>query len=238
MSNKSKLSIIVPVFNEERTVAQLLQKVVDLDLVHDFEKEIIAVNDASKDGSMAAMRQFVSDASQNILLLNHELNQGKGAAIRTGMKAATGNLLVIQDADLELHPTDINLLLDKLVKQNLDVVYGSRFLDKKTARQFSLSFFANKFLTWLTGFLVARKITDMETCYKMVKMDLARSVVLRENRFGFEPEITMKLLRRRTIKFSEVAINYIPRTAEEGKKIGWRDGARALWCLLKYRFFT
>ncbi len=161
---------------------------------------------------------------------------GKGAAIRTGLQSATGDYVVIQDADLELNPEDINLLLNESVTKNLDVVYGSRFLNRTQNQKFSLSLVANKFLTWLTGFLVQRDITDMETCYKLVRSELITSLCLKENRFGFEPEVTMKLLRNRSIRFGEVAITYKPRTTEEGKKIGWKDGVRAVWCLLRYRF--
>jgi glycosyltransferase involved in cell wall biosynthesis len=232
----TRLSIIVPVYNEEKTVAQLLQRVIDLQLTQGIERQVIVVNDASRDSSDQRIREFIRNAPIDITYLAHELNQGKGAAIRSGLASVTGDFLVIQDADLELNPEDINLLLTTALTNDLDVVYGSRFLNHRVQYKLTLSLVANKFLTWLTGFLVARKITDMETCYKLVRADLIRSLYLVENRFGFEPEVTMKLLRKRRVKFGEVAITYKPRSKEEGKKIGWRDGVRAVWCLVKYRF--
>ena len=230
------LSIIIPVYNEERTVAELLDRVWELPLTGGYTKQVIVVDDASRDGSNAAIRSWMANGRADVLFLTHEKNKGKGGAIHTGLKAATGDFVVIQDADLELDPSDINRLLDHAITHQLDVVYGSRFLNPSARQSWSLSLVANKFLTWLTGFLVGKKITDMETCYKLMRAHMIKSLSLVEQRFGFEPEITMKLLRKRGIRFGEIAIRYQPRTHAEGKKIGWKDGVRAMWCLVKYRF--
>ncbi len=229
------LSVIIPVYNEERTVAELLDRVAALQLVHGFDKEIIIVNDASKDGSRMAIERWLTAQHPGVKCLHHTTNRGKGGAIHTGLREVDGDFVIIQDADLELDPGDINRLLDHAITGGLGVVYGSRFLLAKNKQPFSLSLAANKFLTWLTGFLVGRKITDMETCYKLVKAPLNCGLSLKEQRFGFEPEITMKLLRQRGVRYGEVAIHYRPRTHAEGKKIGWKDGIRAIWCLIRYR---
>jgi glycosyltransferase involved in cell wall biosynthesis len=234
--NKALLSIIIPVYNEEKTVEQLLARVAELQLTEGFEKQIIVVNDASRDGSLAGIERFIKACSQEITFLNHRENRGKGAAIRTALSAAKGDYIIIQDADLELEPRDINLLLSEAVNNQKDVVYGSRFLKKSSTQKITLSYLANQFLTWLTGALVGKKITDMETCYKLIKSEWIKSVDLKEDRFGFEPEITMRLLRQKNIRYGEVPITYVPRTADEGKKIGWKDGVRAVYCLIRYRF--
>ncbi len=234
--NKALLSIIIPVYNEEKTVEQLLSRVAELKLTEGFEKQIIVVNDASRDGSLAGIERFIKASTEEITFLNHKENRGKGAAIRTAWGAAKGDYIIIQDADLELEPRDINLLLSEAVNNNKDVVYGSRFLQKSNQQKITLSYMANQFLTWLTGALVGKKITDMETCYKLIKSEWIKSVDLKEDRFGFEPEITMRLLRQKNIRYGEVPITYVPRTADEGKKIGWKDGVRAVYCLIRYRF--
>jgi glycosyltransferase involved in cell wall biosynthesis len=240
MQELKKLSIIIPVFNEEKTIFDLLKKVDELQLINGVEKEMIIVNDASSDASFARINEFLADCkNQNIVSLNHAINQGKGAGIHTGLKAATGDWIVIQDADLELDPNDINKLMQPIIQNGVEIVYGSRFLDKTNkpgdsfmARQ------ANMFLTWLSNVVFRIKITDMETCYKMVRADLFKGLDLKEQRFGFEPEITAKLAKIKSARFQEIPITYNARMAADGKKIGWKDGVRAMYCIIKYGWFS
>lgn len=240
MHTLKKLSIIIPVFNEENTIFELLKKVEELELIQQVEKEMIIVNDASSDASFNRINTFLADCKNpNIISLTHAINQGKGAGIHTGLKAATGDWIVIQDADLELDPNDINVLLAQVIENGTEVVYGSRFLDKtnKPGDSF-LARQANLFLTWLSNVVFRIKITDMETCYKMVRADLFKGLDLKEQRFGFEPEITAKLAKIKTARFQEVPITYNARLANEGKKIGWKDGVRAMYCIIKYGWFS
>ncbi|MDX1350514.1 MAG: glycosyltransferase family 2 protein [Putridiphycobacter sp.] len=240
MQELKKLSIIIPVFNEEKTIFDLLKKVDELQLINGVEKEMIIVNDASSDASFERINEFLADCkNQNIVSLNHAINQGKGAGIHTGLKAATGDWIVIQDADLELDPNDINKLMQPIIQNGVEIVYGSRFLDKTNkpgdsfmARQ------ANMFLTWLSNVVFRIKITDMETCYKMVRADLFKGLDLKEQRFGFEPEITAKLAKIKSARFQEIPITYNARMAADGKKIGWKDGVRAMYCIIKYGWFS
>ena len=233
------LSIIIPVFNEEKTVHDVLEKVCTVQLIHNIKKQIIIVDDTSRDGSVLEIEKFLKTNSQQheLIFLKHSANKGKGAAIHTALKAATGDYIIIQDADLELDPNDFNKLLAIALEKNADVVYGSRFLEKQNHNMPLLSKAANNFLTLLTKFLAGKNITDMETCYKLVRASLLRNLVLKENRFGFEPEVTMKLLRNRKIIFHESPVYYKARTSQQGKKIGVQDGLRAVYCLVKYRFF-
>lgn len=230
-----KLSIIIPVFNEGETIFQVLEILENLPLIEQIEKELIIVNDCSSDNSEKEMERFVNlYKNPNYKIIHHSVNKGKGAAIQTGIKEATGDYTIIQDADLELNPEEINLLLQPVINNEADVVYGSRFLKENKQGGSWLSNLANSFLTRLSNFIFRIKITDMETCYKLVPTDIFKALKLVEMRFGFEPEITAKLAKFRDLRWKEVAITYRARSEEEGKKIGWKDGFRAIWCILKY----
>lgn len=231
-----KLSIIIPVFNEAQTIEQVLEKVKAVKLIHNISKQIIIIDDHSKDNSLEVIRKFASNNSGLISeVISLKENKGKGFSVRTGISRATGNYIIIQDADVELNPKDYNLLIQAAVKSNAHVVYGSRFLKKQ---QFPIpfeTFLANRILSAIASILVGRKITDMETCYKLIDHSLLQDLQLKENRFGFEPEITLKLLRKRHIRYAEVPVTYKARSKHMGKKIGITDGLRALYCLIRYR---
>ncbi|MFT5819751.1 MAG: glycosyltransferase involved in cell wall biosynthesis [Crocinitomix sp.] len=230
-----KLSIIIPVYNEERTIAEVMHVISNLKLIGDIKKEIIVVNDCSTDGTRGEIEtaEIVLNNS-SLTVLHHPKNLGKGGAIHTGIKEATGDYTIIQDADLELEPEEINLLIQAVIDGKADVVYGSRFLDAKVKGGSMLSNLANGFLTRLSNWIFGIKITDMETCYKLVPTKEFKALNLVERRFGFEPEITAKLAKNKSLKWAEVPITYNARTEEQGKKIGWKDGFRAIWCILKY----
>ena len=230
-----KLSIIIPVYNEAKTIAEVLRVVNGLSLINGIEKEIIVVDDCSKDNSNSEIiKQIEKLNSPSIKLCVHLINKGKGGAIHTGIKEATGDYTIIQDADLELIPAEINNLLQIVLDKKADIVYGSRFLNKEIKGGSWLSNRANAFLTWLSNRVFGIRITDMETCYKLVPTPVFKSLKLVEQRFGFEPEITAKLAKHKNLKWAEVPITYNPRNNEQGKKIGWKDGFRAVWCILKY----
>ncbi len=230
-----KLSIIIPVYNEAKTIGEVIRVIHNLQLISGIEKEVIVVNDCSKDDSKAEIsRMILSINSPSIKLCEHAVNKGKGGAIHTGIKEASGDYTVIQDADLELDPSEINLLLKVVLDGKADIVYGSRFLNKEIKGGSWMSNRANAFLTWLSNRTFGISITDMETCYKLVPTSVFKSLKLVEQRFGFEPEITAKLAKHKNLKWAEVPITYNARTNEEGKKIGWKDGFRAVWCILKY----
>lgn len=216
-------------------------KITDLELCHGFEKEIILVDDCSSDGSDILIDDFMQKlpgGDSNICLIRQEVNQGKGAAVRRGIEAATGDYLIPQDADLELDPGDINVLLDYAIAHDYMVVYGSRFLGRTEISDMGvLQKVANLFLTRLSNVLSGQKITDMETCYKLIKTSVAKSLRLRENRFGFEPEITAKLSKIKGIRIAEVPISYFPRNKAAGKKINWKDGVKAMYCIVRYNLF-
>ena len=233
-----KLSIIVPVFNEEKTVDAILNKLNDLELICQIEKEIIIVNDCSKDNTEGKIKSFMAQyPSLAIQYLKHDINQGKGAALHTGIKHATGDYLIVQDADLEYDPAEFNLLIQPVVDGYADVVYGSRFMGGRPHRiLFFWHSIGNKFLTFLSNMFTNLNLTDMETCYKMFKTDMVQSLPLYEKRFGFEPEVTAKIARIAKVRIYEVGISYYGRTYEEGKKINWRDGVRAIYCIVKYAF--
>ncbi len=235
-----KLSIIIPAFNEAKTIHLILNKVKAVQLIGDLEKEIIIVNDYSTDGTVEAIKTYqTANPDLNIQLFNHEKNQGKGAALHTGIEKATGDFLIIQDADLEYDPEEYNLLLRPILEDQADVVYGSRFVGGKPHRiLFYWHSIGNRWLTNLSNMFTDLNLTDMETCYKLFRTNIIKGLSLKEKRFGFEPEVTAKMSRVKNVRIYEVGISYYGRTYEEGKKIGWRDGWRAIWCILKYNLWA
>lgn len=234
-----KLSVIIPAYNEGPTIHHILNKVKAVTLINEIEKEIIIVNDCSTDGTEESILSYINNNSAlNIIYCKHEFNQGKGAALHTGIKQASGEYLIIQDADLEYSPEEFNILLKPVVDGFADVVYGSRFIGGKPHRiLFFWHSIGNHILTFLSNMFTDLNLTDMETCYKMFNTKMIQSLDLKEKRFGFEPEVTAKISRISKIRIYEVGISYYGRTFEEGKKIGWKDGIRAIYCILKYGLF-
>jgi glycosyltransferase involved in cell wall biosynthesis len=236
-----KLSIIIPVYNEEKTIEELISIVKKVD-TKDVKKEIIAVDDGSKDNTLNILKRI-----KDIKLIVHKRNAGKGAATRTGIKHSTGDIIIIQDADLEYDPNDYYKLIKPIIDSKTKVVYGSRFLSStqkernvdflkiKHKKAYSLAYLGGRFLTYLANFLYRGNITDEPTCYKVFRADVLKSINLRCKRFEFCPEVTAKVLKK-GYKIFEIPIPYKPRSFEEGKKINWKDGIQAVWTLIKYRF--
>ena len=236
----NKISIIVPAFNEESTISIIADKLLNLYLVNNIKKEIIIVNDCSTDNTEHLIQNIIkSNPTAEIKSIKHEKNLGKGAAIHSGIKNATGDYLIIQDADLEYDPSEINKLLKPVLDGYADVVYGSRFIGGAPHRiLFFWHTIGNKFLTFLSNFFTNLNLTDMETCYKLFKTSIIKTIPLQEKRFGFEPEITSKIAKIKGIRIYEVGISYYGRTYLEGKKINWKDGFKAIYCIIRYNLFN
>ncbi len=240
MKDVNLLSIVIPAYNEGPTILHILEKVKAVNLTKGVEKELIVVNDCSKDDTELHVLNFINQNPElNPRYFKHEVNQGKGAALRTGIKHAQGDFVIIQDADLEYDPHEFNLLLSPILNGHADVVYGSRFMGGRPHRiLFFWHTIGNKFLTFLSNAFTNLNLTDMETCYKMFRREVIQGIELRENRFGFEPEVTAKISKIPGIRIYEVGISYFGRTYAEGKKINWKDGFRAIFCILKYNLFN
>lgn len=234
------LSVIVPAYNEENTIQRILQKIGEVELIGGTQKEIIVVNDCSADNTERRVREFQEQHPEmNIVYKKHEVNKGKGAALRTGIQSATGDFVIVQDADLEYDPNEFNILMKPILDGFADVVYGSRFMGGRPHRiLFFWHTIGNKMLTFASNMFTNLNLTDMETCYKMFRREIIQGITLKENRFGFEPEVTAKIAKIPKIRIYEVGISYYGRTYEEGKKIGMKDAFRALYCIIRYNLFS
>lgn len=231
-----KLSVIIPAYNEEKTIKSVLIKLSTVELIENIQMELLVVNDCSKDNTEKEVQSFIQEnPSVDIKYFRHEVNKGKGAALHTGIKNATGQYLIVQDADLEYDPREFNIMIKPIIDGHAEVVYGSRFMGGNAHRiLFFWHTIGNKFLTFLSNMFSNLNLTDMETCYKLFRTDIIQSLTLKEKRFGFEPEVTAKVSKIKGIRIYEVGVSYYGRTYEEGKKINWKDGFRALYCIVKY----
>ena len=234
------LSIIIPVYNEARTITTLLDQVIAAPVQEQISKELVLVNDCSTDGSVDVIEQYMAAHTDvQMSFYSHEVNMGKGAALHTGIEKAKGDFIIIQDADLEYDPREHAKLLAPMLAGKADVVYGSRFMGGEPHRVlYYWHSVGNKFLTWMSNMFSNINLTDMETCYKLFKAELIKGLTLKEKRFGFEPEVTAKISKIPEIRIYEVGISYSGRTYAEGKKINWKDGFRALYCILRYNLFS
>jgi glycosyltransferase involved in cell wall biosynthesis len=240
MMKIGKLSIIIPAYNEGNTIHLILNKIKAVELMDNIQKEVIIVDDCSTDHTRQSITDYRNANTEfDIKYFNHTQNRGKGAALHTGIAQATGEYLIIQDADLEYDPAEYNDLLKPVCNGNADVVYGSRFMGSNPHRiLFFWHTIGNRWLTFLSNMVSNLNLTDMETCYKLFNTKMVQSLNLKEQRFGFEPEVTIKMAKIPKVRIYEVGISYYGRTYEDGKKIGWKDGVRAIYCILKYGVFT
>ncbi len=240
MPEFKKLSLIIPAYNEGPTIHRILNKVKEVQLINNIEKELVIVNDCSKDNTEESIKKYMDENPEMLIkYIKHEVNKGKGAAIHTGIKEATGEYLLVQDADLEYDPQEYNILIKPILDGFADVVYGSRFAGGRPHRiLFFWHTIGNRFLTFLSNMFSNLNLSDMETCYKLFDSSIIKKINLREKRFGFEPEVTAKISRVKKIRIYEVGISYYGRTYDEGKKISAKDGFRAMWCILKYNIWS
>lgn len=229
-----KLSILIPAYNEENTIAEILEKIISLNLYNNIEKEIIVIDDFSKDKTEAIVKSFV-DKYDFVFYYKQSRNRGKGAAIRRGLENVSGDFVIIQDADLEYDPKDYNPLLQTMIENDYKVIYGSRFLKKENKHSYHRFYLGGRLVSLATNILFLQNLTDEPTCYKLFRTDFIKSIPLKCEGFEFCPEITAKVAKK-GIKIKEIPIQYYPRSIEEGKKIRWTDGLIAIWTLLKYRF--